>query len=48
LAETLGDKLKQVRRLAALETPVPAAVSLEKNMLPQQEDIEILLRKMSA
>ncbi|HCS40225.1 MAG TPA: alpha-ketoacid dehydrogenase subunit beta [Anaerolineaceae bacterium] len=48
LAETLGDKLKQVKRLAALETPVPAAVSLEKNMLPQQEDIETLLRKMSA
>ncbi|PKN99728.1 MAG: alpha-ketoacid dehydrogenase subunit beta [Chloroflexi bacterium HGW-Chloroflexi-4] len=48
LAETLGDKLKQVKRLAALETPVPAAVSLETGMLPQQEDIEALLRKMSA
>jgi pyruvate/2-oxoglutarate/acetoin dehydrogenase E1 component len=48
LAETLGDKLKQVRRLAALETPIPAALSLEKVMLPQQEDIEALLRKMSA
>lgn len=48
LAEALGDKLKQVKRLAALETPVPAAVSLEKVMLPQQEDIENLLRKMSA
>lgn len=48
LAETLGDKLKQVKRLAALETPVPAGVSLEKSMLPQQEDIEALLRKMSA
>lgn len=48
LAETLGDKLKQVKRLTALETPVPAAVSLEKGMLPQQEDIENLLRKMSA
>lgn len=47
LAETLGDKLKQVKRLAAFETPVPAAVSLEKVMLPQQEDIETLLRKMS-
>jgi pyruvate/2-oxoglutarate/acetoin dehydrogenase E1 component len=47
MAETLGDKLKQVKRLAALETPVPAAVSLEKVMLPQQEDIEALLRKMS-
>lgn len=46
LAETLGDKLKQVKRLAALETPVPAAVSLEKVMLPQQEDIENVLRKM--
>ncbi len=48
LAETVGDKLKQVKRLAALETPVPAASSLEKMMLPQQEDIEALLRKMSA
>jgi pyruvate/2-oxoglutarate/acetoin dehydrogenase E1 component len=48
LAETLGDKLKQVKRLAALETPVPAAVTLETGMLPQQEDIEALLRKMSA
>ncbi len=48
LAESLGDKLKQVKRLAANETPVPAAISLEKGMLPQQEDIEKLLRKMSA
>ena len=48
LVETLGDKLKQVKRLAALETPIPAALSLEKVMLPQQEDIVSLLRKMSA
>jgi len=48
LAETLGDKLKNVKRLAALETPIPAAVSLEKGMLPQQMDVEALLRKMSA
>jgi len=47
LAETLGSQLKQVRRLAALDLPVPAAMSLEKVMLPQQEDIENLIRKMS-
>lgn len=47
LAETLGSQLKQVRRLASLDLPVPAAMSLEKVMLPQQEDIENLIRKMS-
>lgn len=48
LAETLGGKLQQVNRLAARETPVPAAVSLERHMLPQLEDILDALRKMSA
>lgn len=47
LAEKLGIELKKVKRLAALDLPVPAAMSLEKVMLPQQEDIENLIRKMS-
>ena len=47
LAENLGDRLKNLKRLAARETPVPAAVSLEKHMLPQLEDIQETLRKMS-
>lgn len=47
LAEKLGGKVKQLRRVAARETPVPAAATLEQQMLPQQEDIEDVLRKMS-
>ncbi len=47
LAEELGLKLKLLRRVAAKETPVPAAVSLEQHMLPQLEDIADALRKMN-
>ena len=47
LAEKLGGKVKQLRRVAARETPVPAAVTLEQDTLPQQQDIETAIRKMS-
>jgi len=47
VAEKLGADLKSIKRLAARETPVPAAAGLEKSMLPQIEDIQETLRKMS-
>ncbi|KAF0109921.1 MAG: hypothetical protein FD147_1976 [Chloroflexi bacterium] len=47
VVEKQASNLKQARRLAAGETPVPAAVSLEKRMLPQLEDILEVLRKMN-
>ena len=47
LAENLGGRLKMLKRLAARETPIPAAVSLEGQTLPQLEDIQETLRKMS-
>ncbi|MCX6055632.1 MAG: alpha-ketoacid dehydrogenase subunit beta [Chloroflexi bacterium] len=48
IAEKLaGGGLKQVQRVAAAETPVPAARSLEKTMLPQFEDILVALRRMN-
>ena len=47
LMENPGRKINQLKRLAACETPVPAAVTLERHMLPQQEDIEQVLRKMN-
>lgn len=46
LVENLPGRLKQVNRLAARETPVPAAVTLENAALPQLEDILDALRKM--
>mgnify|MGYP000852401167 FL=1 len=47
LAEKLGGKVKRLRRVAARETPVPAAVTLEQDTLPQEKDIEAAIRKMS-
>lgn len=47
VAEGLGADLKSIKRLAARETPVPAAAGLEKSTLPQIEDIQETLRKMS-
>ena len=47
LVENLAGKLNKVRRVCAQETPVPAAVTLEKGMLPQIEDIVNAVRKMS-
>ncbi len=38
-AEALGTSLRAVHRLAALELPIPAAVPLEKRVLPQVENI---------
>jgi pyruvate/2-oxoglutarate/acetoin dehydrogenase E1 component len=45
-AEKCAGALKSVRRLAARETPVPAAPSLEIMTLPQVEDIVNVVRKM--
>jgi pyruvate/2-oxoglutarate/acetoin dehydrogenase E1 component len=47
LAEKLGSKLTQVKRLAARETPIPAATSLEAHMLPQLDDLLDIIRRMS-
>lgn len=47
LVEKLAGKLNKVSRVCAQETPVPAAVTLEKGMLPQIEDIVNAVRKMS-
>ena len=38
-AETLGGQLKAVRRVAAMETPIPAAAGLERSSLPDVDDI---------
>lgn len=46
LVENLPGRLRQVKRLAARETPVPAAVTLENAALPQFEDLLVALRKM--
>jgi acetoin:2,6-dichlorophenolindophenol oxidoreductase subunit beta len=46
VAEHCMGQLKWVKRLAALDTPVPAAVTLEKQTLPQVEDILEMVRKM--
>ena len=38
-AETLGGQLKAARRVAAVETPIPAAAGLERSSLPDVDDI---------
>ncbi len=38
-AEVLGGQLKAARRVAAAETPVPAAAGLERSTLPDVDDI---------
>jgi pyruvate dehydrogenase E1 component beta subunit len=38
-AESLGTRLKAARRVAAQEGPVPASMVLEKNALPDIDDI---------
>jgi len=45
-AEALGSQLRKVRRLAALEIPVPAAGSLEAVMLPGVDDIVQIAAEM--
>ncbi len=47
LAESIPGRLKQVRRMAARENPVPAAITLESAALPQLDDILDALRKMN-
>ena len=38
-AETMGGQLKGAARVAAVETPIPAAAGLERNTLPDVDDI---------
>ncbi len=45
-AEALGASLRAVHRLAALDLPIPAAVPLEKRVLPQVEDILAAARRL--
>ena len=45
-AERLGSQLRSVRRLAALDLPVPAAGSLESAMLPGVDDIVQIAAEM--
>jgi pyruvate/2-oxoglutarate/acetoin dehydrogenase E1 component len=44
-AEGLGSRLKSVNRVAARQTPIPAAPSLEVHTLPQVADIVNAVRK---
>lgn len=46
-AEQLGAKLKGVRRVAAKDTPVPAALTLETGTLPQVDNIVDAVRKLA-
>lgn len=46
VAEALGPSLRAVHRLAALDLPIPAAVPLEKRVLPQVEDILAAARRL--
>jgi len=45
-AEALGSELKKAGRLAARETVIPAALSLEAACLPDAEDIIARVREM--
>ncbi len=47
LAESLNGTLKKAQRVTARETPVPAATSLEKETLPQLEDVMDAIRRMN-
>jgi pyruvate/2-oxoglutarate/acetoin dehydrogenase E1 component len=46
-AEALPGKLRFAKRVAARETPIPAAATLERETLPQVDDIVDAIRKMS-
>ena len=47
VAEATGSRGVVIKRIAAKETPVPAATSLEQKMLPQLDDLMAAVRKMS-
>ena len=47
VAEESGSRGIMIKRVAAKETPVPAAASLEQKMLPQLDDLLMAVRKMS-
>ena len=47
VAESMGDHLKGVARVASKDTPIPAASTLESATLPQVEDIVNAVRKQA-
>jgi pyruvate/2-oxoglutarate/acetoin dehydrogenase E1 component len=46
--ECFGDLAAPVRRIAALDTPIPFAPVLEQAVLPSVERIKIVVRELAA